>query len=67
MDIEKRLGLNVRKLREAKGLSQEDFGFESGLHRTYVSDIERGTRNPTVRIVQRLADCLGVTPGSLLD
>jgi transcriptional regulator with XRE-family HTH domain len=67
VDIEKRLGLNVRKLREAKGLSQEDFGFESGLHRTYVSDIERGTRNPTVRIVQRLADCLGVTPGSLLD
>jgi transcriptional regulator with XRE-family HTH domain len=67
VEIEKRLGLNVRKLREAKGLSQEEFGFESGLHRTYVSDIERGTRNPTVRIVQQLADCLGVSPGSLLD
>jgi transcriptional regulator with XRE-family HTH domain len=67
VEIEKRLGKNVRKLREAKGLSQEGFAFDAGLHRTYVSDIERGARNPTVRIVQRLADCLGVSPGSLLD
>lgn len=67
MDICRRLGENLRILREAKGLSQEQFAFEAGVHRTYVSDIERGARNPTIRIVSRLAEPLGVTPGKLLD
>ncbi len=67
MDIRKRLGLNVKRLRKEKGLSQEDFSFEAEIHRTYVSDVERGARNPTITIVERFAKALGVTPGKLLD
>ena len=55
MDVRKRLGANVRRLRKARGLSQERFGFESGLDRTYVSGIERGVRNPTIVIVDKIA------------
>jgi transcriptional regulator with XRE-family HTH domain len=56
----------VRRLREAKGWSQEAYAHEAGIHRTYVSDIERGARNPTVTIVEKLAGPLGVPPGELL-
>ena len=66
MDIRERLGRNVRQLRQEKGLSQEGFAHEAGIHRTYVSDIERGARNPTITIVQRLADALGVEAADLL-
>ena len=67
MDIRRQLGLNVQKLRHDRGWSQEDLAFESGLHRTYVSGIERGIRNPTITIIQRLAKTFGVAPGVLLD
>lgn len=66
MDVKKRLGSNLRHLREAKKLSQEKFAFEAGIHRTYVSDIERGARNPTITVVERLAAALGVTVSDLL-
>ena len=67
MDIRQRLGRNVRRLREEKGWSQEDYADRAGIHRTYVSDIERGKRNPTVTVVERLAKPLNVSSGSLLD
>lgn len=67
MEIRKRLGSNVRRLREAKGWSQERFADEAGIHRTYVSDIERGARNPTVTVIEKLAKPFEVTAGSLLD
>lgn len=67
MDIRKRLGLNIRNLRKAKGLSQEKFAFEADIHRTYVSDVERGNRNPTITVVEKFAKALGVAPGYLLD
>jgi transcriptional regulator with XRE-family HTH domain len=57
----------VRKLRLEKGWSQEAYAEEVGIHRTYVSDIERGARNPTILIVERLAETLGVSASSLLD
>ncbi len=66
MDIKKQFGGNVRKLREAKGWSQENLAEASTLHRTYVSGIERGVRNPTLTIVLRLANALHVTPAELL-
>lgn len=65
--IRHRLGQNVRALRLAKGLSQEDLAAIAGVHRTYASDIERGTRNPSITVVEQFAKALGVTPGSLLD
>lgn len=67
MDIRVRLGLNLRKLRDEKGWSQEDFADRAGIHRTYVSDIERGRRNPTITVLEKLAKPLGVAPGDLLD
>lgn len=67
MDIRHRLGSNLRRLRDERGWSQEAFAHEAGLHRTYVSDIERGARNPTILVVEKLAKALGVTAGALLD
>ncbi len=67
MDIRQHLGKNVRRLREEKGWSQEDYADWAGIHRTYVSDIERGRRNPTVMVVEKLAEPLGVKAGELLD
>lgn len=49
-----------------EGWSQEDYAERAGIHRTYVSDIERGERNPTITVVEKLAVALGVTPGELL-
>lgn len=47
-------------------MSQEDLGFASELDRTYISGIERGVRNPTVRSLLRIADALATTPADLL-
>lgn len=60
MDARQILGTNLRRLRKARGLSQERFALEHGFDRTYISGIERGRRNPTVLVVGRLAEALGV-------
>jgi transcriptional regulator with XRE-family HTH domain len=65
MDTAKRLGVAIRRLRKARGLSQEAFADRVGLDRTYVSAIERGRRNPTLRIIQCLAGGLGVPVSAL--
>ena len=67
MDIKAVVGKNVRQYRELKGLSQEELAFDADMHRTYVSGVERGVRNPTVLIVAKLAQALGVEPCKLLD
>ena len=67
MEIRQRLAKSLRALRLQKGWSQEAFADEAGIHRTYVSDLERGARNPTIIVVDKLAVALGVTPGRLLD
>lgn len=66
-DIRQRLARNLRKLRQEKGLSQEAFADLAGIHRTYISDLERGARNPTITVVDKLAVALGTAPGTLLD
>ena len=67
MDVRRRVGLNLKKFREEQGFSQEAFADHCGLHRTYISGIERGVRNPTVVIVDKIAKALKVPPGVLLD
>lgn len=66
MDIQSVVGSNVKRLRGELGLSQEQLAFETELHRTYISGVERGIRNPTVLIVERLAKALKVQPFELL-
>lgn len=66
-DIRQRLARNVTRLRKEAGWSQEAFADHAGIHRTYISDIERGARNPTIEIVDRIAKALRVKPGALLD
>lgn len=66
MDVVIRLGRNARRIREGLGLSQEEVAFRAGLKRSYLSDLERGTRNPTVRALGRLAEALEVHPARLL-
>lgn len=61
------LGQNIRKLREAKGLSQERLAEVADLHRTYVGAIERGERNVSLRNIVCLAKALDVTPSRLLE
>ena len=60
------LALNLRRLRKEKGWSQEDLAFESGLHRTYISALERAKRNPTIEILDRLANSLKVSAHELI-
>ena len=67
MDIRRQLGLNVKTIRTAHDWSQEELAFESGLHRTYISGIERGARNPTVLVLEKLANALSVTTAHLLE
>ena len=67
MSIRQRLAKNLRSLRDARGWSQEELAFEAGMHRTYISDIERCARNPTIEVVDKLAQTLKVRPGALLD
>jgi transcriptional regulator with XRE-family HTH domain len=55
MDIRKQVGINVRRLREGRHLSQEKLAFEAELHRMYISGVERGVRNPTVTVVAKIA------------
>jgi transcriptional regulator with XRE-family HTH domain len=67
MEVRRRVGLNVRRLREERGLSQEDFAFDCGLHRTYISGVERGVRNPTVVVLEKIAAALKVPSAWLLE
>ena len=67
MDIRRRVGLNMQRMRVANGWSQEELAERSGLHRTYVSGVERGIRNPTVTVLEKLAMALGASIGDLAD
>lgn len=66
MDVVQLLGRNVRHYRKLRGLTQEQLALEVEMERSYVSDLERGTRNPSVRALGRLADVLAIEPHALL-
>jgi transcriptional regulator with XRE-family HTH domain len=67
MDIKRHVGRNLARFRKEKGLTQEDLAFECELDRTYISGIERGVRNPTILIIQKIAKALGLAPHKLLE
>jgi len=66
-NIRSGLGEAIREERSALGISQEALAKRSGLHRTYISDIERGLRNPTVNSIQRIACALHVSVAKLFE
>ncbi|OJW07452.1 MAG: transcriptional regulator [Planctomycetales bacterium 71-10] len=64
-DIRKRFGVRVRQLRSERGLSQEAFADQAGLHRTYIGAIERGEQNLSLQNIQRLAATLEISLAEL--
>ena len=67
MEIRERIGWNVRRLRHERGLTQEDFATDSGFDRGYISGVERGVRNPSALVLERLARALDVDVSELFD
>jgi transcriptional regulator with XRE-family HTH domain len=65
-DLQRIVGLNLAKVRHARGLSQEELADELEFHRTYLGAVERGERNLTLKSVERLAEKLGVGSQELL-
>lgn len=61
------LGEALRDARHERGLSQEELGLRTGVHRNYVGGIERGERSPTVVVVATLADALDVSVHRLFE
>jgi transcriptional regulator with XRE-family HTH domain len=66
MDMRKLVGRNVRRCRVEAGMTQERFAERSGFTQQYISDLERGRRNPTIVSLYELAQALGTTPVALL-
>ncbi len=65
-DIARIFGEVIRELRRKRGLSQEGFGFECELHRTYISLLERGKRIPSLTTIIQLATALNVLPSEIV-
>lgn len=67
MSILKKFGQNFKKIRNEKGISQERLAFMANLHRTYISDVERGNRNISLINIEKIARALKVEPRDLLN
>ncbi|MFA5015525.1 MAG: helix-turn-helix transcriptional regulator [Actinomycetota bacterium] len=65
-EINKRVGLNIRKYREKKGWSQEQLAFEADLHRAYIGQIERGEKNIGLINLHKIAEALRIQIQKLL-
>jgi transcriptional regulator with XRE-family HTH domain len=63
--VQRRLGAALKSVRRAAGVTQEELSHRTGLHTTYISDIERGARNPSFAVLVRLAGGLRVTLAEL--
>lgn len=66
MTMEEAFGLTLQNLRKARKLSQEELGFESGYHRTYISQLERGRKSPSLRTIFQLAAALKTLPSEMV-
>jgi len=61
MDMRRLVGRNVRRFREKRGLTQEQFADLSGFSQQYISSLERGRRNPTIITIYELSVALGIS------
>lgn len=66
-DINIKFGSKVRKEREKRGYSQEDFAELVGVHRTYIGMIERAEKNITLKNIEKIAKALNITVSKLLE
>ena len=67
MTINKQLGYRIRYLRQKKNWSIEDLALEAGINRNYLGDLERGMRNPTLVILNKIATALGIDLNVLFE
>src|ERR1700757_261484 len=67
IDLKTLLGMAIKTQRVSLGISQEELAYRAGLHRTYVSDLERGARNPSIESVEKLAGALQVSVSKLFE
>ncbi len=65
-DIRVRFGIAVRERRNELDISQENFAEQAGLHRTYISDLERGKRNVSLENIEKLAKALNLSMADLM-
>jgi transcriptional regulator with XRE-family HTH domain len=66
MDLRQVFAANLRRLRNAKGLSQEDLAYEADVNRSYMSTLEKGASYPGLEVIGKLAAVLEVEPAELL-
>lgn len=66
MDLREIFAGNLRRLRNAKGLSQDDLAYEAGISRSYLSQLEKGSFYVSIKVIGKLAETLGAEPGELL-
>jgi len=59
-NIRTRVGLKIKQLREKKGWSQEQLGFEADLHRAYIGHVERGEKNLGIVNLEKICNALGI-------
>jgi two-component system response regulator len=67
ISIEKRLGMSVKNWRIRLGIPQDQLALRAGLHRSYISDVERGSRNISLKSIEKLADALGISVVTLFS
>ncbi len=67
MELQEQFAANLREAREQAGLSQEDLAIAAGIHRTEVSLLERGEREPRLTTIVKLSRALELAPAALLD
>ena len=67
MTINKQLGARIRYLRTQKNMTIEDLALEAEINRNYLCDLERGTRNPTVVILNKIAKALDINLSTLFE
>ena len=65
--VAKLFGQALRQLRLERGMSQEELGFASGYHRTYISLLERGKKSPSLQTIFQLAKALNVEPSQMVE
>jgi transcriptional regulator with XRE-family HTH domain len=66
MDLRETFAANLRRIRNAKGLSQDDLAYEAEISRSYLSQIEKGSFHVSLKIIGKLAEALGVEPAEFL-